>query len=77
MGYSGKIATVYFSNGDDKEAKEAIEIIDTIAEEDNRSGRQVAKTLIIRAGKDRAKAIKGRKAQSKQSVTPIKSESEI
>ena len=64
MGYAGKITSVYISEGDDKEAKEAIEIIDTIAEEDNRSGRQVAKILIVRAGKDRAKGIRERKAQS-------------
>lgn len=62
MAYAGKISSIYLSESNNN--KEAVEIIDTIAEEDNRSGSQVAEILIIRAGKDRAKAIKERKTQA-------------
>lgn len=60
MGYAGKIISIYLSINDNNE--EAVDIVDTIAEEDNRSGRQVAEILIIRAGKERAEKIKERKA---------------
>ena len=61
MGYAGKITSVYLNENDHKIA---IEIIDTIAEEDDRSGRQVAEKLIILGGKNRAVKIKERKSQS-------------
>ena len=44
---------------------EVFEILNLIAEDDNRSVRQVAEMLIYRAGRNRAKAIKERKAQAK------------
>jgi len=43
---------------------EAFEIINLIAEADNRSARQVAEILIVRAGRVRANKIKERKQQA-------------
>lgn len=60
MGYAGKVTSIYLHEND---SKEAMKIIDTIAKKDDRSGRQVAEILIIRAGKDRAERIKQRKAE--------------
>lgn len=45
----------------DSDKPEVFEILNLIAEEDNRSVRQVVEILIIRAGKDRAERIKERK----------------
>ena len=46
------------------EHPEAFEIINLIAEADNRSARQVAEILIVRAGRVRANKIKERKQQA-------------
>lgn len=62
MGYGGKVTSIRLDMPDNQEA---IEIIDTIAEEDDRSGRQVAEILVVRAGKDRAERIKQRKEVGK------------
>ena len=61
MAYTGKV-TAFSLN--DTEHKEAVEIVDTIAEKKDWSGRQTAAHLIIQAGKARAKRIKERNPQS-------------
>ena len=80
MPYQGPVKTINLQPDEssmsdiEKQLTEAIKIVDTIAEADNRSGREIAAQLIIRAGKARAERIKERKAQSsKQSVVPDKS----
>ena len=50
----------------DSDRPEVFEILNLIAEEDNRSVRQVTEILIIRAGKFRADRIKQRKAEAKK-----------
>lgn len=58
MGYGGKITQIRLDENDNTEA---LEIVDLIAEADDRPGRQVADRLIIQAGKARAERIKERK----------------
>lgn len=64
MPYQGPVTAINLASEDQSsDVAEAIKVVDTIAEADDRSGREIAARLIIRAGKDRAERIKQRKAE--------------
>ncbi len=57
---TGKIKAIHLTS---KNNAEALEIVNTIAEADNRSGTYTAETLIAKAGKERAERIKAAKTK--------------